>query len=102
MQSSQIFIKFQVDDDKKISDFVAYYLGKTLEERLDYKAKVSNFHNKRSMIVHQNSFANTVNYKEYLNLLAIVKQIIYKMYSNLSTIKTKEELKEYIKKIKYS
>ncbi len=88
--------------DKHISDFVAYYLGEKLDERLQYRAIIKDLHNKRSRIIHQNSFGNIIEYVDYYNLLDIVKKIIYKMYKNLCLIKTKEDLEKYIEELRYS
>lgn len=85
-----------------MSDFVAYYLGVNLKERLDYINTVNKLHKKRSVIVHQNSFGNIIEYREYYNLLDNIKKIVYKMYENLNSIKTKEDLKKYMEELRYS
>lgn len=88
--------------DKHISDFVAYYLGVNLKERLDYINTVNKLHKKRSVIVHQNSFGNIIEHREYYNLLDNIKKNVYKMYENLNSIKTKEDLKKYMEELRYS
>lgn len=99
----QLFIALEaLVCSSSISDFVAYYLGDKLDQRLSYKTLIKDMHNKRSRIVHQNSFSNTVDYIDYIKLLKVVKDIVYKMYSQLSTVKNKEDLEKQIENIKYS
>lgn len=88
--------------EKDINDFVAYYIGKDLQNRLKYKSIIGEMHTKRSLIVHQNSFASTVNFDDYRKLFDIVKQIIYKMHKELYKISTIEDLQGHLQTIKYS
>ncbi len=99
----QLFIALEaLCCEKDISEFVAFYLGENKEERLKYYNLVSEAHRKRSLIVHQNSFANTIEINDYYILFEIIRKIIYKMFTGLSTIKTKDDLTQYIKERKYS
>ena len=84
-----------------IDDFVAFLLGKSYEDRLSIKKSVKNYHDIRSRIVHQNIQSISVSENEYYGLLRVVKNAIYKIFTD-EGIKNMDDLRDKIEKIKYS
>lgn len=100
---AQLFIALEslIPEKKDMDDWMAFLLGENYEDRIRIKEVIATSHIIRSRIVHQNIQSISVSEYQYYDLFHILKRAIHKMYTN-DAVKTFEDMRTEIKKIKYS
>lgn len=84
-----------------ISERVALLLGKNYESKMNFQKEIKELYKYRSNIVHTGK-SERINISYLFKLQSIVQKVIFYLLKNKGDLNTKEDLKNYLDKIKYS